>query len=78
MDTKEVTPIDVLRDITLTDLKNNSTLKARTIWKDGPALILVGEYKVIYENGSIIRQGLIALLFCKFVDLVVYYVEKSP
>src|SRR5207248_5336406 len=46
MTTKDssVTPIEVLRDITLTDLRDNSTFKASTIWQNGPALILVVEY----------------------------------
>ncbi|RIA90415.1 hypothetical protein C1645_769977 [Glomus cerebriforme] len=38
---QEVTPIEVLRDITLTDLKDNSTFKASNIWQSGPALIFV-------------------------------------
>jgi len=36
-----VTPIEVLRDITLTDPKDNSTFKASSIFQNGPALILV-------------------------------------
>ncbi|CAG8582360.1 1161_t:CDS:2 [Funneliformis mosseae] len=41
MDTKDFTPIEVLRDITLTELKDNTTFKAGIIWKSTPALILV-------------------------------------
>ncbi|CAI2172370.1 20072_t:CDS:2 [Funneliformis geosporum] len=40
MDTK-ITPIDTLRNITLTELKDNSNFKAGKIWENAPALILV-------------------------------------
>ena len=84
MTTKDssVTPIEVLRDITLTDLKDNATFKANTIWLNGPALILVGEYM----NWGSTKLNLfvtkytinIIILYTKFVDLVVNYVEKKP
>ncbi|CAG8464735.1 9161_t:CDS:2 [Scutellospora calospora] len=35
------TPIKDLEDITLTDLGDNSTFKANTLWQDSPALVLV-------------------------------------
>ncbi|CAG8729734.1 25847_t:CDS:2, partial [Dentiscutata erythropus] len=43
MSTQETptTPIKDLENITLTDLKDNSTFKASTLWQDSPALILV-------------------------------------
>ncbi|CAG8593572.1 13551_t:CDS:2 [Dentiscutata heterogama] len=43
MSTQETptTPIKDLEDITLTDLKDNSTFKASTLWQDSPALVLL-------------------------------------
>ncbi|CAG8470651.1 1603_t:CDS:2, partial [Racocetra persica] len=43
MSTEEtpITPIQDLENITLTDLKDNSTFKAGSLWQDSPALLLV-------------------------------------
>ncbi|CAG8784685.1 16673_t:CDS:1, partial [Cetraspora pellucida] len=36
-----ITPIKDLENITLTELKDNSTFKANALWQDSPALVLL-------------------------------------